>query len=156
MPTIDMNNPDAAYHCGRAFAILDELQRDVYRVAKQPLNTSFAQRYLGRAIINPRAALVSGERTSQAWLRRLSGPLRRPSWATAYQQRLDEAYSQIAQRGGFPAQALLVQQGNFILGYHQQRADMRTERTAAQAKKNSDAPQTSESHTDDDPQGDRA
>lgn len=155
MPTLDLTNPDAAYHCGRAFAILDELQRDVYRVANQNLNTSFAQRYLGRAIINPRAALVSGQRTSQAWLRRLGGPLRRPGWATAYQQRLDEVYSQIAQRGGFPAQALLVQQGNFILGFHQQRADMRAERMrAAEAAKNAST-KTTETGTDA-PQGDLA
>jgi CRISPR-associated protein Csd1 len=131
MPTLDLDSPDPAYHCGRAFAVFDELQRAVFRVAEQPLNTSFSNRYLGRAIINPRAALIAGERTSQAWLRRLAGPLRRPRWAAAYQRRLDEVFAQIAERGGFPAQAMLVQQGNFILGYHHERAQMRAERIAA-------------------------
>jgi CRISPR-associated protein Csd1 len=131
MPTLNLDEPDAAYHCGRAFAILDELQRAVFRVARQPLNTSFADRQLGRAVLNPRSALVAGQRTAPAWLRRLRGPLRRPTWADAYQRRLDDVYTQIAERGGFPAQAILVQQGNFILGYHHQRAEMRAERIAA-------------------------
>ncbi|MFI1995335.1 type I-C CRISPR-associated protein Cas8c/Csd1 [Actinoplanes sp. NPDC020271] len=153
MPTINLDMPDAAYHCGRAFAILDQLQRDVSTVANQKLNTSFAQRYLGRAIINPRAVLVSGEKTSQAWLRRLGGPLKRPGWAAAYQQRLDDVYSMIAEHGGFPNQALLAQQGNFVLGYHQQRAAMRAERNAAaEAKKNTNTQPAGI----DDPQGDLA
>ena len=121
----------------------------MFRVANQPLNTSFAQRYLGRAIINPRAALISGQRASQAWLRRLAGPLRRPSWAAVYQQRMDDTYSLIAERGGFPAQALPVQQGNFILGYHHQRADMRAQRAAAAAAKKNNDNQDSVPATDD-------
>ncbi|HET8681656.1 MAG TPA: type I-C CRISPR-associated protein Cas8c/Csd1 [Micromonosporaceae bacterium] len=131
MPTLDLANPDAAYHCGRAFAILEDLQLAVARAAKQPLNTTFADRYLGRAILNPRSALIAGQRTAPAWLKRLRGPLRRPTWASAYQRRFDEVYEQIAERGGFPAHAVLAQQGNFVLGYHHQRAAMRAEKAAA-------------------------
>jgi CRISPR-associated protein Csd1 len=139
MPTLDIGDPDAAYHCGRAFAILEDLQRAVARASGQNLNTSFADRYLGRAIINPRSALIAGQRTAPAWLKRLRGPLHRRAWAEAYQRRLDDVYKRIAERGGFPPHALLVQQGNFILGYHYQRAGMRAERlAAAQGKASTD------------------
>jgi CRISPR-associated protein Csd1 len=148
MPTLDLDNPDVGYHCGRAFAILEQLQLAVARAAKQSVNTSFADRYLGRAILNPRSALIAGERTSRAWLKRLRGPLQRPSVATAYQKRLDEVFSRITEGGGFPAQAILAQQGNFILGYHHQRAAMFAEsRAAAEGKAATDGPEPDRTDT---------
>jgi CRISPR-associated protein Csd1 len=131
-PTLDDDRTTPAYVSGRIFAVLDDLQRTVFQVARQPLNTSYAERYLGRAITNPRVVLVAGERTATAWLRRLRGPLRRPAWATAYQNRLDELYSRLdPNNGGIPSAAVLTQKAEFILGYHQQRAALRTERIAA-------------------------
>ncbi|MDG4829473.1 type I-C CRISPR-associated protein Cas8c/Csd1 [Solwaraspora sp. WMMD1047] len=130
-PTLNDDNNAPAYVSGRIFAVLDDLQRTVFQVAKQPLNTTFAERYFGRAITNPQAVLVSGERTATAWLRRLRGPLRRPSWATAYQNRLDDLYSRLDSKANIPSGAVLPQKAEFILGYHQQRASMRAERIAA-------------------------
>jgi len=65
---VNLESKDPAYLSGRAFAVLDDLQQAVYRAAKQPLNTSFAERYMGRAITNPRAVLVNGQRSATAWL----------------------------------------------------------------------------------------
>ncbi|GAB3810834.1 type I-C CRISPR-associated protein Cas8c/Csd1 [Micromonospora zhanjiangensis] len=139
-PTLNLDNPTPAYLSGRIFAVLDELQRTVSHAAKQPLNTTFAEKYFGRAITNPQAVLVAGERTAVAWLRRLRGPLKRPTWANAYQRRLDDLYAQLPQ---IPSGAVLAEKANFILGYHQQRAAMQAERTAAAAaKKSTDLPPT--------------
>lgn len=140
-PTLNNDKNDPAYLSGRVFAVLDDLQRTVFQVAKQPLNTTFAERYFGRAITNPQVVLVSGRRTATAWLRRLRGPLKRPSWAVAYEHRLDDLFSRLGENGGIPSGAILSQKAEFILGYHQQRAEMRAERiAAANNKAKSDLP----------------
>jgi len=135
-PTVNLESKDPAYLSGRAFAVLDDLQQAVYRAAKQPLNTSFAERYMGRAITNPRAVLVNGQRSATAWLRRLRGPLRRPAWANAYARRLEEIFGLMDDRQSIPSSAVLAQKAQFVLGYHQQRAALRAERIAAAANRN--------------------
>jgi CRISPR-associated protein Csd1 len=138
-PTLNVaHKQPPAYVSGRIFAVMDDLQRTVFRVAGQKLNTTFAERYFGRAIDNPRVVIVSGRRNVQAWLKRLRGPLRRPTWSEAYERRLDDLFIQI---DAIPAGAVLTDKAQFILGYHQQRAEMRTERLAAAAnKKKTDLP----------------
>jgi CRISPR-associated protein Csd1 len=137
-PTLNLDRKQPANVCGRIFAIMDDLQRTVFRVAGQNLNTTFAERYFGRAIDNPQVVLVSGRRDTTAWLKRLRGPLRRAHWASAYERRLDELFGQLDK---IPSGAVLTDKAEFILGYHQQRANLRTERMAAAAnKKKTDLP----------------
>ncbi|MEN3615912.1 type I-C CRISPR-associated protein Cas8c/Csd1 [Plantactinospora sp. ZYX-F-223] len=137
-PTLNVENKQPAYVSGRIFAVMDDLQRTVFRVANQRLNTTFAERYFGRAIDNPQVVIVSGRRNVQAWLKRLRGPLRRPNWSEAYERRLDDLFVQL---DAIPRGAVLTDKAEFILGYHQQRAEMRTERLAAAAnKKKTDLP----------------
>jgi CRISPR-associated protein Csd1 len=137
-PTLNLDRKQPAYVCGRIFAIMDDLQRTVFRVAGQNLNTTFAERYFGRAIDNPQVVLVAGRRDTTAWLKRLRGPLRRAHWASAYERRLDELFGQLDK---IPSSAVLADKAEFILGYHQQRADLRAERMAAAAnKKRTDLP----------------
>jgi CRISPR-associated protein Csd1 len=137
-PIVNMENPKPAYVSGRIFAVMDDLQRAVARAADQKLNTTFAERYLSRAIDNPQVVLVSGRRSVTAWLKRLRGPLRRPSWSEAYEWRLDNLFAQL---DGLPNGATLTDKGQFILGYHHQRAALRAERmAAAAAKKKTDLP----------------
>ncbi|MFG3715586.1 type I-C CRISPR-associated protein Cas8c/Csd1 [Micromonospora sp. NPDC047730] len=138
-PTLNVEHKQPAYVSGRIFAVMDDLQRTVFRVADQKLNTTFAERYFGRAIDNPQVVIVSGRRNVQAWLKRLRGPLRRPNWSEAYERRLDDLFVQLGV--AIPNGAVLTDKAQFILGYHQQRAEMRTERLAAAAnKKKTDLP----------------
>jgi CRISPR-associated protein Csd1 len=137
-PTLNPDRKQPANVCGRIFAIMDDLQRTVFRVANQNINTTFAERYFGRAIDNPQVVLVSGRRNTTAWLKRLRGPLRRAHWASAYERRLDELFGQLDK---IPSSAVLTDKAEFILGYHQQRANLRAERMAAAAnKKKTDLP----------------
>ncbi|SDZ24145.1 CRISPR-associated protein, Csd1 family [Micromonospora pattaloongensis] len=138
-PTLSVEHKQKpAYVSGRIFAVMDDLQRTVFRVADQKLNTTFAERYFGRAIDNPQVVIVSGRRNVQAWLKRLRGPLRRPNWSEAYERRLDDLFVQL---DAIPNGAVLTDKAQFVLGYHQQRAEMRTERLAAAAnKKKTDLP----------------
>jgi len=132
-PTLNTKQKQPAYVSGRIFAVMDDLQRTVFRVADQKLNTTFAERYFGRAINNPQVVIVSGRRNVQAWLKRLRGPLHRPNWSEAYARRLDDLFVQL---DAIPSVAVLNDKAQFILGYHQQRAQMRAERLAAAANKN--------------------
>ncbi|MEU8262599.1 type I-C CRISPR-associated protein Cas8c/Csd1 [Micromonospora sp. NPDC048999] len=138
-PTLNVEHKQKpAYVSGRIFAVMDDLQRTVFRVADQKLNTTFAERYFGRAIDNPQVVIVSGRRNVQAWLKRLRGPLHRPNWSDAYERRLDDLFVQL---DAIPGGAVLTDKAQFILGYHQQRAAMRAERLAAAAnKKKTDLP----------------
>ncbi|MEV6814794.1 type I-C CRISPR-associated protein Cas8c/Csd1 [Micromonospora sp. NPDC051296] len=137
-PTLNLEHKQPAYVSGRIFAVMDDLQRTVFRAAKQELNTTFAERHFGRAIGNPQTVIVSGRPTVQAWLRRLRGPLGRPNWSSAYERRLDDLFVQL---DAIPNGGMLTDKAQFILGYHQQRAEMRAERIAAAAsKKESDLP----------------
>jgi CRISPR-associated protein Csd1 len=140
MSHLDLDSCRPAYVSGRIFAVMDELQRTVYRAANQPLNTGFSERYFGRAIANPRAVLTRNRPTVEAWLRRLRGPLRKPAVAAAYLRRLDELYELIPAESGVPTAASLTEQGDFVLGYHHQRAHMRAEASAARAAAASDLP----------------
>ncbi|MER7420776.1 type I-C CRISPR-associated protein Cas8c/Csd1 [Micromonospora peucetia] len=138
-PTLSVEPQPPAYVSGRIFAVMDDLQRTVFRVADQKLNTTFAERYFGRAIDNPQVVIVSGRRNVEAWLKRLRGPLHRPNWSEAYRRRLDDLFVQVGPT--IPSGAVLADKAQFILGYHQQRAEMRTERLAAAAnKKKTDLP----------------
>ncbi|MGC4806811.1 type I-C CRISPR-associated protein Cas8c/Csd1 [Micromonospora sp. DT233] len=137
-PDLNVENKTPAYVSGRIVAVMDDLQRTVFRVADQNLNTTFAERYFARAIDNPQVVIVAGRRNVVAWLKRLRGPLRRPQWSDAYERRLDDLFVQI---DAIPAGAVLTDKAQFILGYHQQRAEMRVERLAAAAnKKKTDLP----------------
>lgn len=150
-PTLNVDKRTPAYMCGRIFAVMDDLQRTVFRVAGQNINTTFAERYFGRAIDNPRAVLVAGRRHTTAWLKRLRGPLRRASWASAYETRLDSLFDQLDR---IPSGTVLTDKAEFILGYHQQRAALRAERNAAaQHKKKTDLPLDDQNPADTDLEG---
>lgn len=153
-PTLNEENPKPAFVSGRIFAVMDDLQRTVFRVADQKLNTTFAERYFGRAVDNPQVVLVSGRRNVTAWLKRLRGPLHRPNWSEAYERRLDDLFVQI---DAIPSGAVLTDKAQFILGYHQQRAAMRAERIAAAAnKKKTDLPPVLDDEAPDSDKGDDA
>ncbi|WP_329104628.1 type I-C CRISPR-associated protein Cas8c/Csd1 [Micromonospora sp. NBC_01699] len=137
-PTLSVDKKHPAYVSGRIMAVMDDLQRTVFRVADQKLNTTFAERYFSRAIDNPQVVLISGRRNTTAWLKRLRGPLHRPNWSEAYERRLDDLFMRL---DAIPSGAVLTDKAEFILGYHQQRADLRAERIAAAAsKKKTDLP----------------
>jgi CRISPR-associated protein Csd1 len=130
MPTLNPAHRQPAYLAGRIFAVLEDLQQSATRArGDEALNTTFADRYFARAVTSPAVALVAGRRDARAWLKRLRRD--RPAWAANAERRLDELFAQLAEAGGMPHGAVLADQAAFILGYHQQRAATRTERTSS-------------------------
>jgi CRISPR-associated protein Csd1 len=140
MPTLNRDHHQPAYLAGRVFAALEDIQLSAARAAgDQAPNVTFADRYFARAITSPAVALVAGRRDARAWLKRLRRD--QPSWAGQAERHLDELFSQLADAGGIPHGAVLADQAAFILGYHQQRAAWRAERTTG---KTSQTPQDNE------------
>jgi CRISPR-associated protein Csd1 len=145
-----MDIRDPAYLSGRLFAVLEDLQRVSAWAYGQRINTTFTDRYFGRAVTNPMVAIVAGRRDARAWLKRLRRE--RPGWAAAYEKRLDDLFNQLAEVGGMPLGAVVTQQAAFILGYHQQRAALRAERTQKSSGKQTDLPPADDENSTD-PEG---
>ncbi|MGH3693759.1 MAG: type I-C CRISPR-associated protein Cas8c/Csd1 [Pseudonocardiaceae bacterium] len=130
MPTLNPRNHHPAYLSGRIFAVLERLQQTAaWARGDKELNVSFADRYFARAVTSPAVALVAGQRDAQSWLKRLRRD--RPGSAKYYDNLLEELFACLAEAGGIPHGAVLADQAAFILGYHQQRADMRKKQDAA-------------------------
>jgi CRISPR-associated protein Csd1 len=133
MPILNPRNNEPAYLAGRVFAVLEDIQLSAARAAGDDApNVSFTDRYFARAVTSPAVALVSGRRDARAWLKKLRRD--RPVWAMRAEQRLDELFTQIADAGGIPHGSVLADQAAFILGYHQQRAELRASRMSGKTE----------------------
>jgi CRISPR-associated protein Csd1 len=133
MPILNPRNNEPAYLAGRVFAVLEDIQLSAARAAGDDApNVSFTDRYFARAVTSPAVALVTGRRDARAWLKKLRRD--RPTWAIRAEQRLDELFTQIAAAGGIPHGTVLADQAAFILGYHQQRAELRASRMSGKTE----------------------
>jgi CRISPR-associated protein Csd1 len=127
MPALNPDNHQPGYLAGRVFAVLEDIQLSAARAAgDEAPGVTFTDRYFARAVTSPAVALIAGRRDARAWLKKLRRD--RPTWAVAAERRLDELFSQLAEAGGIPHGAVLADQAAFILGYHQQRAELRAGR----------------------------
>ena len=134
MPGLDTDNTNPAYVAGRVFAALDALQYDASGGA---LNATYADRYFSGAISNPRAALLHGRRSANAWLHKLRrGP--RKGAAVNHEKTLDELFNLLTAELAIPARTTPAQQALFMLGYHHQRAHRMAAIAAAKAAHSSE------------------
>lgn len=128
-PAMAELNPDStstAYHAGRAFAVLEQIQHAAG--SGDRVNATYADRFFAGALTNPRAALVAGSRNAKAWLKKLRRT--KPGLAVYFDKQLDSIFEPISQEQGLPAAMNLHQQAQFLLGYHHQRAHRSTGKAA--------------------------
>jgi len=123
--SLDSNSADAAYLCGRLFAVFDRLQY----LALGGVNAGVVERFYASASVTP--ALVMGRlfRNAQFHLAKAGGGI-------AENARKDFEEISSALGNAFPASLDLEAQGRFALGYYHQKADYRrrtTERKEANA-----------------------
>jgi len=106
--------PDAAYLCGRLFAVFDRLQY----LALGGVNAGVVERYYASASVTP--SLVMGRlfRNAQFHLAKAGGGV-----AENVRKDFEEIACALGQR--FPATLDLEGQGRFALGYYHQKADYR-------------------------------
>ncbi len=123
--SLDSDSSDAAYLCGRLFAVFDRLQY----LALGGVNAGVVERFYASASVTP--ALVMGRlfRNAQFHLAKAGGGI-----AENTRKDFEEISSALGK--AFPASLDLEAQGRFALGYYHQKADYRrrtTERNEAKA-----------------------
>jgi len=127
MVTLNIDNRDAAYLCGRLFAELEAVQRKALR----EVGAGIVDRYYGTASSAPATVFGRLIRGAQPHL----GKLRRENYGAylAIDERLQDIQDGL---DAYPTTLTLQQQGRFALGYYHQRAANRRagqERKAARA-----------------------
>ncbi|GAA3561671.1 hypothetical protein GCM10022222_51820 [Amycolatopsis ultiminotia] len=119
---LDENNNDTVYLYGRIFAHLEKIQRKAHG---RDVNTTFGDRFLASAMGNPVPAVMAGRRMAAAWLGKVrrNPKTRNSEWAlrSTLDALIDKIDSAKPLTGFLPAQ----RQAQFVLGYHQQRAEDR-------------------------------
>ena len=128
MAGLEPDLPKTSYQCGRAFAVLEQIQR---AALGSDINTTIADKYLPAASATPLPILVMLRKGANGHLRRI----RRTNLGayTALSTRLDDVLFRLDGESGIPRTLDLTAQGEFLLGYHHQRAaDMAAARARAQ------------------------
>lgn len=132
--SLDPNQDNPAYLCGRLLAIYEGLQYQ----ALGELNVSIADRYYGLASTYPQLAFPKLELLSKAHLKRL----RRDKGAAAHaiSQRINDLTNKLVPHGAkYPAQLNIEDQGRFVIGYHHQKAEDAKAREARKRKSTANA-----------------
>ena len=111
---LDKNNNDAAYCCGRAFALLEMIQKDS---VEGELNRTIKDSYFTAASTTPSLVFPRLCRLSQHHLAKLDTGLR-----IHRERQFGEVVNQL--RNTFPRLLSLDDQGKFVIGYFHQRQDL--------------------------------
>ncbi len=112
---LDTQNTDIAYRCGRLFAVLEDVQRlSVKQSSNSELNSTIKDRYFSSASSTPGLVFPRLFRLAQHHLAKIE-PVRLRNY---FERLMGEAMTPHFE---FPRQLNLAQQGNFIVGYYQQR-----------------------------------
>lgn len=127
MASLDPENRNSAYLCGRLLAVLEAIQYQAVRP-----KATLVDRFYGTASSAPASVfghLLRGGQNHLAKLRK-----ERPGAHANLQKRLEDIHDGIEAANGFPRVFTLQEQGFFGLGYYHQRA---ADRAAAIAHKQS-------------------
>jgi CRISPR-associated protein Csd1 len=120
---LDPNSTDPAYCCGRAFALLEVIQKDS---AGEGLNRTIKDSYFSSASTTPSLIFPRLCRLSQHHLAKLETGHR-----IHREKQLGEVLNQLAV---FPRLLSLEDQGKFVLGYFHQTKDIYTSKKDKEAK----------------------
>lgn len=121
--SLDLENRDPAYLCGRLFCKLEDIQR---RASKDKLNRTIRDSYFSAAATRPASVFSRLLSLSQHHLAKLDDK-------TAY--RMDKEVTEIIgmMESAFPPRLSLKEQGVFMLGYYQQKNQRFEKKAAANA-----------------------
>ena len=108
--SLDPDYPDTAYHLGRLFALLEQIQDKAINA-----NAGIADRYLGAAMGTPALVFPRLLKLHHHHLSKIGGGLE-VTWA----RQIDGIVAKLPPR--LPTTQKLADQGTFMVGYHHQRA----------------------------------
>lgn len=116
--SLDFDNTNQGYLCGRLFAVLEKIQEE----AQPGINTTIKDRYYGAASSTPITVFGRLLNLSNHHLAKLSS-----SSKTYYQKMIQEIMTGI-KSNGLPAHLSLDDQSRFAIGYYHQRQDLFTKK----------------------------
>lgn len=111
--SLNKNNYNEAYLCGRLFAVFEGIQATS---AETKLNAPITDKYYSSAMETPMVTFPTLERLSSAHMRKIR--IKKPRTYNLYNALKTEIMNKFD--GDFPKRLTLEQQGEFILGYYQQ------------------------------------
>ncbi len=120
--SLDKENKNKAYLCGRLFAVLERIQEVQ---VDGSLNSTIKDKYFASAASKPAIVFPKLIMLSQNHLKRIKA--KKESWYIFYDKNIGEIIDKMDDR--FPDTLLLADQGEFIIGYYQQRQDLFTKNT---------------------------
>lgn len=109
--SLDPAHPDPAYHLGRLFALLEQIQDKATGAA-----AGIAERYLGAAMGTPALVFPRLLKLHHHHLAKIGGGL-----AVHFGKQIDAIVARLPPK--LPATQALADQGTFMVGYHHQRAE---------------------------------
>lgn len=115
---LDLQNTNAAYRCGRLFAVLEKIQKDS---VEGDLNRTIRDAYFSSACSRPAIVFPRLMQLSQNHQKKLSEQSQ-----VYYQKLLGEIMSELD--GQYPTLLSLEEQGKFIIGYYQQNRALYTKK----------------------------
>jgi CRISPR-associated protein Csd1 len=115
MATLDDLNKNAAYICGRLFAVLESVQ---FHASGGTLNAGIRERFFSFASTMPSAAFGRLMKLAQHHLSKVRGE--RPGLAVNLDKQIQELMCRI-EGSSFPAVFSLEEQASFAMGYYHQR-----------------------------------
>lgn len=116
--SLDMDNKNQGYLCGRLFAVLEKIQED----AQPGINATIKDRYYGAASSTPVSVFGRLLNLSNHHLAKLGGGSK-----TYYEKMIQEIMTGISSNG-LPAHLSLDDQSRFAIGYYHQRQDLFTKK----------------------------
>lgn len=117
--SLDLNNKNQAYLCGRLFAVLEKIQQEA---SNNSLNRTIKDAYFASGSSKPALVFPKLLRLSQNHLKKIT--INERSSNSKYKNSI--RYSKLVQEiinelnGEFPGTLLLDDQGRFMIGYYQQ------------------------------------
>lgn len=124
--SLDKENTNVAYLCGRLLAVLEKIQKDSLGSS---VNSTVVDRFYGSASTRPNSAFGRIIALSQHHLSKLKKDPQKKSWAISNEKRLSEIMDMIdvnkdpEQTTAFPSVFSLDQQCLFAVGFYHQRTD---------------------------------
>ncbi len=116
--SLDLENKNQGYLCGRLFAVLEKIQED----AQPGINATIKDRYYGAASSTPVTVFGRLLNLSNHHLAKLSGGSK-----TYFEKMIQEIMTGVSSNG-LPAHLSLDDQSRFAIGYYHQRQDLFTKK----------------------------
>lgn len=123
-PMLDPDNTNAAYLCGRLFAVIDKIQYEANGIS------TIRERYINAASTTPATVFPTILNLSFHHIEKLSQP------GAIYYEKLKQEIISHLNAGQFPTHLDLTDQGRFFIGYYQQRQDLFTKKDKQDDKDN--------------------